>query len=217
MAKKKTIPHLEAIGRSGIIWRGQCRVDGVKGDIAKLIKDSGCVTMCMGVESVSQTSLDLVRKNIKVEKARESIRLLKEAGIETRIYMIIGLPGEPHDIVSQTWQFIKDTEPDSVYLSLFTVRPGTDVYENPQKYSIKDIGKDWDSTMHMHGRYDKEMPTLTYTFEEQASWGPSMSNQQIVENYLTLQERIKANGYGPVGYTDKDNKKDRDRSREEKS
>ena len=32
-----------------------------------------------------------------------------------------------------------------------------------------------------------------------------MSNQKIVENYLELQNRIKANWYGPVGYTDKEN------------
>jgi hypothetical protein len=45
----------------------------------------------------------------------------------------------------------------------------------------------------------------TLVYEEQASWGASMSDQKIVENYLELQNRIKANGYGPVGYTDKEN------------
>jgi anaerobic magnesium-protoporphyrin IX monomethyl ester cyclase len=77
-------------------------VDGIDPELAQLAKDSGCITMCMGVESVSQTSLDIINKNISVEKAQESIDLLKKIGIETRIYMILGLPGEPDDIVDQT-------------------------------------------------------------------------------------------------------------------
>ncbi|MDA8560526.1 hypothetical protein N9L33_01860 [Nitrospinae bacterium] len=95
-----------------------------------------------------------------IPECKESIDLLKKVGIETRIYMIIGLPGEPGDIVDQTWSFIQETVPDSVYLSLFTIRPGTEVYNNPQKYGIKDIKKNCGNTMHMHGRYKKRSPRL---------------------------------------------------------
>ncbi len=204
LSRRKAISHLEAIGRTEILWRGQCRVDGINNELANLAKESGCITMCLGIESVSQTSLDMIKKNIKVERSLESIRILKEAGIETRIYMIIGLPGEPPDIVKQTWKFIKEAEPTSVYLSLFTIRPGTDVYENPQKYSIKKLGTNWDDTMHMYSRYEKESPTLTFSYEKHASWGASISDQKIIENYLELQNRIKTNGYGPVGYINKE-------------
>ncbi len=205
LSMRRAIPHLEAIGRTGILWRGQCRVDGINNELAYLMKESGCIAMALGVESVSQHSLDMVNKKIKVEKARESISILKEAGIETRVYMILGLPGEPQDIVEQTWKFIKETDPANVYLSLFTARPGTDVYENPEKYSIKQLGTNWKETMHLYCRYEKESPTLTFSYEENASWGLSMSNQKIIENYLELQDRIKSSGYGPAGYTNKEN------------
>jgi len=207
LTSKKAIPHLEAIGRTGIVWRGQCRVDGIKPELVQLAKDSGCVTMCMGVESVSQRSLDLINKNIQFEEARESIALLKQAGIETRIYMIIGLPGEPENIVERTWSFIRETDPNSVYLSLFTVRPGTEVYDQPKRFGIKEVKTSWENTMHMHGRYEEEIPSLTFEYDENTPWGKGQSSEKIVKNYLELQSLIKDGGLGPVGYSDIENKK----------
>ena len=203
---RKATAYLEAIGSTGVVWKGQCRVDGITPETARLSKAAGCITMCMGVESVSQKSLDIINKRIKIERARESIKLLKKAGIETRIYMIIGLPGEPPNIVEQTWSFIQETNPDAVYLSLFTVRPGTAVYNNPKKFGIKEIKTSWENTMHMHSRYEKEIPTLTFEYDENTPWGEGEKSEIIVNNYLKLQDLVKAHGYGPVGYTDKENK-----------
>ena len=202
---KKAIPYLEAIGSTGVVWKAQCRVDGITSETAQLSKDAGCITMCLGVESVSQKSLDIINKSIKIERARESIKLLKKVGIETRIYMIVGLPGEPKDIVEQTWSFIQETGPDAVYLSLFTVRPGTAVYNNPKKFGIKEVKTLWENTMHMHSRYEKEVPTLTFEYDENTPWGEGEKSERIVDNYLKLQALVKRHGYGPVGYTDKDN------------
>ena len=190
--------HLEAIGRTGIVWRAQCRVDGITPGIAKLAKESGCVTMAMGVESVSQTSLDIINKKIDVARARRSIALLRESGIECRIYMIVGLPGEPEDIVDRTWDFIRETDPESVYLSIFTIRPGTEVFMNPAKFGIKKVTTDWSRTMHMYGRYDKETPSLTFEYEDVTPWGKGFTPRRIVDNYLELQDRIKEHGKGPI-------------------
>jgi radical SAM superfamily enzyme YgiQ (UPF0313 family) len=196
---KQAIPHLEAIGRTNIIWRGQCRVDGITPEIARFAAESGCVTMAMGVESVWQNSLDIINKKISVEKAKKSISYLKENGIECRIYMIIGLPGEPKDIVERTWAFVQETDPDLVYLSLFTVRPGTDLAVNPAKYGIKDIREDFDKTMHMYSRYDVETPELTFEYKKKSPWGEAFTNAEIVSNYLELQGRLKEAGLGSLG------------------
>jgi radical SAM superfamily enzyme YgiQ (UPF0313 family) len=191
---KEAKAHLEAIGRTGIVWKAQCRADGITAPLAKLAKKAGCITMCLGAESVWQKSLDLINKRINIERTRESIKILKDQGIECRLYMIIGLPGEPADIVERTWSFIKETSPDLVYLSLLTIRPGTVIAENYRKFGIKSITTDWSKTMHMHGRYSNEVPTLTFEYEPNASWGKSFTGSQIVANYLELQARLKKHG-----------------------
>lgn len=200
LKREQAVSHLEAIASTGILWKGQCRVDGITSELAKLIKKSGCLSMGMGVESVSQPSLDIIRKKINPEKAKQAIKTLENDGIETRIYMILGLPGEPEDIVEKSWQFIQETNPASVYLSILTVRPGTELFNNPEKFGIKkdSISKNWDEGMHMFGRYEKELPTLTFEYENKTPFGKGLSQERLVNNYLELQDRILKNGFGPI-------------------
>lgn len=192
--REDAIAHLEAIGGTGIVWRGQCRVDGITPEIAKLTAQSGCVTMCFGVESASQRALDLIDKRINLDKTRESIRLMKENGIETRLYMILGLPGEPDNVVDLTWSFIQETSPDIVYLSLLTARPGTILFENPDKFGITDLNTDWTKTMHMYSRYGDERPHMTFRYKEQTPWGAGRPEDRIIADYLELQNRLKDRG-----------------------
>lgn len=194
LQRAHAIAHLEAIGSTGIAWRGQCRVDGITPEIAKLARESGCLAMGLGVESAWQPSLDAINKKIKVARARDTIRILKESGIEVRLYMIFGLPGEPPDIQERTWEFIQETDPDLVYLSLFTIRPGTAVFHEPAKFGIREVQTDWSNTRHMHGRYDHEVPRLTFEYEEVTPWGKSLSNDQIVSNYMEFQTRLSEHG-----------------------
>ena len=190
---RMAVPHLEAIGRTSIVWRGQCRVDGITPQIASLARESGCIALGLGLESVSQISLDIINKNINIEQARQTIRILKEHDIEVRLYMIMGLPAEPPDIVEQTWQFISETKPDVVHLSLFTVRPGTELFRHPEKFGIKPITADWDETMHLHA-FGGDKLNLTFEYEEYTPWGPSLKPDQIIANYLELLNRLKETG-----------------------
>jgi len=200
LRREFAIEHLNAIKETGIVWRGQCRVDGIIPEIAKLVRDSGCVAMGLGIESVSQISLDIINKRVSIEQSKKTIALLKENDIEVRIYIIIGLPGEPENIVDLTWNFIEEVDPDLVVLSLFTVRPGTEVFRHPERFGIKKVNTDWSKTMHMASRYDNEGPTLTFKYAEETPWGKSISTQQIIKNYLELQRRLKERDLGTAFY-----------------
>jgi radical SAM superfamily enzyme YgiQ (UPF0313 family) len=191
---KRASAHLDALGRTGIIWKGQSRIDGITPNLAKMARNAGCVALGMGVESVSQRSLDIVNKKIHIRQAGEAISVLKQAGIESRIYLIIGLPGEPEDIVDESWKFIQEAQPDMVYLSVFTVRPGTEVFNNPAKFGIKHVHTDWGKSMHLFGRYEKEVPTLTFEYNEVTPWGKGFTTEMIINNYHELQTRIKEGG-----------------------
>lgn len=194
LKRERAVKHIEAIGKSGIVWRGQCRADGITPELAKLAFDSGCVALGIGVESVIQKSLDLINKAVKVEEAKKTIATIRSIGIEARIYLIIGLPGEPEDIVERTWSFIEEAKPELVHLSLLTVRPGTEFFRHPERFGIKRVNTDWQNTMHMHGRFSDEKITLTFEYNEETPWGKSLPSDTIVKNYLELQGRLKEHG-----------------------
>lgn len=193
LKRLNAIAELEAIGRTNIIWRGQCRVDGITSELASLARQSGCVALGLGVESVWQTSLDIINKRINIQRAKDTILLLKQNDIEARLYLMMGLPGEPENIVDLTWDFVKETQPDLIHLSLFTVRPGTEVFRNPGKFGIETIETNWANTMHIHS-LDKDRPELTFKYSRDTLWGKSLTSEQIVDNYIELANRIKGAG-----------------------
>lgn len=195
------IRHLEAIGSTGIIWRGQCRVDGITPELAQLASASGCKALGMGVESVVQQCLDIINKKTDLRQACETIAFLKKNAIEARVYLIIGLPGEPDNIVEQTWKFIEETDPDLVHLALFTVRPGTEVFNNPEKFGIIKIHTDWDNMLHNQGEGSGKRPKLTFEYAKEAPWGPSIPAEKIVDNYLELHERLRQRGLRSIDIT----------------
>lgn len=190
LQEKLAIRHLEAIGRTNITWRGQCRVDGVTPTLAALARQAGCVALGLGLESVVQRCLDIVNKRTTIQQARSTIHLLKQNGIEARLYLIIGLPEEPDDIVDQTWQFIEETQPDLVYLAIFTVRPGTPVFNQPAKYGIAELCSDWQNTMHQHQIGQEQTPRLSFRYAP----GRGKSEAQIIADFTELQQRVRAAG-----------------------
>lgn len=193
LGNKSAIEHLEAIGRAGIKWRGQTRVDSINQDIAKLAYESGCLTLSLGCESSSQQVLDSINKHIKVEDSKRTIRILKDAGIEVRVYLVNGLPNEPDDIIDQTKQFLDETQPDLVMMSMFTVRPGTDMFNNPKKYNIKSVSNDWSKMMNLQGRYETEDIKLSFEYNDNG-----FSHEKIISNFFELQNYITENGYNSV-------------------
>ena len=46
----------------------------------------------------------------------------------------------------------------------------------------------------MHGRYEREVPSLTFEYEEVTPWGKSLTKDQIVNNYMDFQTRLRERG-----------------------
>ncbi len=105
----------------------------------KKLKKSGCDVIAWGIESGSQKMLDLMNKQTTVKQNEEVIKWAKEAGITTRAFFIIGFPGEDKYTIEETKEFIERTNPDQYFVSNFVPYPGTDVWNNPEKYGITKI------------------------------------------------------------------------------
>lgn len=187
---------LEAIRKTGVVWRGQSRANNVQLDMVKLAQESGCIEIAVGMESVSQEVLNIINKKINFDKAMTYLRQLKEVGIDRKLLLILGLPGEPADIADRTIAVIKETEPTNVLLSLFCPMPGSEIYNNPQKFGIKihyDITFDHYRTA--FGRFDeKERPSLIFEYEKTTPFGKGKSTQEIIDSYQKVQAYLRENG-----------------------
>lgn len=181
-------PYLEAIRKTDIKWRGQTRADGVHPDMVKLAYESGCTDIAIGIESVSPNVLKLINKKINIDDAIKYIKLLDKTGIGIRLHFIVGLPGEPEDIVKQTLNFIDKTNPKSVLLCILCPMPGSEMFEHSENFGIEIETVDWEKYRAVFGRFSTcESTNMVFHYKDTCPWGKGMSNDKILQNYIELQ------------------------------
>ena len=111
-----------------IRWTCNSRVDTLDEEQLIKMKKAGCWLVAFGIESGSQTVLDNVKKDAKVEQAAETIRLCNKHGIKTWGYFIIGLPGENKQTVRETIDFAKSIPLDIALFHVAMPYAGTEFY-----------------------------------------------------------------------------------------
>ncbi len=132
-------------------FRCFARVDNIDDDILNNFKRMGIFHLSFGVESGSQQILDLMNKGTKVEDIRKSIKLAKEYGMKCRVYLIAGYPGETIETLDETINMIREIKPDDVSVYPLIPYPGTPLFENPEKYKITFIDKDFSKYYQIYG------------------------------------------------------------------
>lgn len=115
---------------------GGVRVRSVDLDLLKRMRESGCVSAYYGMESGSPRILKIMEKNATLEQNVNVARWTHEAGIYTIYQFVLGMPGETHETVAETLDFIKNVteyldDPPRKRLSINYIQalPGTPVYE----------------------------------------------------------------------------------------
>ena len=114
------------------------------GDFEMLYR-GGCREIAFGIESGSQSILDRMNKQNTVQRNKLAIANAKRAGIVTKAYFVVGLPGETPETILETKRFIEETRPDKVSIYTFVPYPGTPIWSDPESYGITITDSDFDN------------------------------------------------------------------------
>ena len=183
--------QIEAIARQKVVWRGQGRV-GIGDDILKLASNSGLIELSIGVESVSQQVLDIAKKGTNIEQIKKFIKNCKYCNIKTKLGIILGLPGEPKNIVELTKQFLEEVNPDYAIISGMCIFPSSEIFDNAEYYGIEHIDKNWDKYGHLLYRYGEiEEIGIPFRYAKQNKWGDTFTREEIMNNVQNLQHYLK--------------------------
>jgi len=99
-------------------------------DLLKMMKESGCYEITMAIESGDQEVLsNIIKKPLKLNKAREVNRIAREVGISPLSYFIIGLPGETRQQIMNTINFTRELKLDGAGLFIYNPLPGSELYQ----------------------------------------------------------------------------------------
>lgn len=166
--RKRLYPLLEKLEKLNIRFRCNGRTDYNTYEDFVRLKNAGCTTIAFGAETGDQGLLDRINKRCTVEQNLKAIKDAKKAGLTTKVYLIVGIPGENKDTIEKTKDFIRKADPDEYTLFTMIPLPGSDIWNNEKKYGIKFITKDYNEFYNIAGQGEGgiTIETDSYTTEE---------------------------------------------------
>jgi radical SAM superfamily enzyme YgiQ (UPF0313 family) len=109
-------------------WSCNSHPNLLDADTMKLMHRAGCWQIAYGIESGSQRVLDVVKREVRIPRMRETLRMTRAAGIRAKGYVMIGHPTEGLDSLRETADFLAEVELDLCQITKFTPYPGTPAY-----------------------------------------------------------------------------------------
>lgn len=128
----------------GFTWSCCSRVDNLRPSDLNLMREAGCWMIEYGIESGNQKILDLMKKNITLEKVRKAVSDTRKAGILSKGNFILGNIGETKESLKDTIDFASSLELDLAQHTFLAPLPGTDCYEDASMFG--EFNRTWEST-----------------------------------------------------------------------
>ncbi|MGH7805196.1 MAG: B12-binding domain-containing radical SAM protein, partial [Candidatus Binatia bacterium] len=134
--KKRVVELCEAMARARFpfTWSCNSHPNLLDAQTMQLMHRAGCWQIAYGIESGSQKILDVVKREVRLPRMRETLRMTRDAGIRAKGYLMIGHPTETVDTLEETAEFLADVELDLAQVTKFTPYPGTPSYARIREY-----------------------------------------------------------------------------------
>lgn len=181
VARQRVMDICRSISDLDLSWSALSRVDTVDEELLGHMAMSGCIEVKFGMESGSERLLRLMRKNTSQEKIKRAVRFAVDAGIQAKVFVIHGYPGENLESTRETIGLLRDLGDSISRVSLFRFvpLPGTQVYaqEGIRGTHLRD---DWDgdwSKFHIH-------------HNEKRWWGTDEEWREVQEGYSMLRQFV---------------------------
>ena len=128
------------VAATGMSWSCLSRANGISADTARLMSAAGCRRVYLGLESGSQATLDLMKKQLTVEEGARAAEVYRRAGIEVAAFFIVGYPGETVSSIEETFRLALALPLDEISFNVPMPLPGSQLFE---RLGEPDEGKDW--------------------------------------------------------------------------
>ncbi|MFH1263285.1 MAG: radical SAM protein [Pseudomonadota bacterium] len=153
--RKATEELVRRMGELHLKWMAAgVRVRTVSRETLQHWKANGCVGVIFGIESGSSKILEIMEKNATREENLGALKSAYEAGLDTIVQLVIGMPGETDETIQETIEFLKEVSPyvrewegtlpsEMISINYAQALPGTPLYEYAREQGA--IGTDIDA------------------------------------------------------------------------
>jgi radical SAM superfamily enzyme YgiQ (UPF0313 family) len=130
--KKRIFEFTERIKKYNLKWSAQLRIENIDRDVLKILKNSNCLSLGLGVESMSNTVLKSMRKNITVVQIEKALQIAREERIMATGNIILGDPAETKKTVQESLSWAFANPQFTIYIYFILAVPVSAIY----KYAV---------------------------------------------------------------------------------
>lgn len=109
------------------------RADRVDSELASLLRQAGCLTVAIGIESANRRVLRDMHKGTNLEALTRGIRFLRDADLTVLGQFMIGNPGDTLETIIETIEFARRSKLDQVNFYLALPYPATELWQYVEK------------------------------------------------------------------------------------
>ena len=143
-----------------------------------LMKEAGFRYLLFGLESAKQETLDRLNKGIKVSDIAEGCKMVKRAGLEPHLTIMVGYPWETKEDVMATIELAKNLfnkgYADTLQATIVIPYPGTPLFQHCQENNLLST-QDWDD-------YDMRKAVMKTALTDE---NIKEANQQLYKAFFT--------------------------------
>jgi anaerobic magnesium-protoporphyrin IX monomethyl ester cyclase len=153
---RELAPALEALG-TPIRWGGCMRFEKVLDrELLETARRGGCAMVLYGLESASQTVMDLMVKGTRLPIVERVLRDSHEAGIWNHTFFFFGFPGETIEDAQQTANFVwsHGDQINSAAMGTFLLERYAPAHATPKVFNIKRVIERPDADLQFYFDYE---------------------------------------------------------------
>ena len=121
----------------GLPWYCMARCDTVDLEMFEAMKEAGCETVLMGIESGSKRIREeVLNRKMSDEEIIEAFGVAKKAGIKTVAFNMVGFPGETFEDFVATVRLNLACEVDNAKMTILTALPETRLWYKCKKEGL---------------------------------------------------------------------------------
>jgi radical SAM superfamily enzyme YgiQ (UPF0313 family) len=137
--RQRALDVCAALAGRGLSWQCASRAETLVDDeLCHALQAAGCHTVWLGVESLSQDTLDRCRKNTTVGKMLQGIATAERHGLQTMCQFIVGLPEDAQRDIDATVRNIRQSKIRRRGANILWVLPRTEAYNRAKLHGFDD-------------------------------------------------------------------------------
>lgn len=109
--------------------RGFVKAELFNEEQARAMYEAGFRWLLVGFESGSPRILENINKKATQEENTRCLKIARRYGLKVKALMSIGHPGESHDTIQETFEWLLKVKPDDFDMTIITCYPGTPYYD----------------------------------------------------------------------------------------